>query len=107
MQNNKIQADIASQANIVTVTLHPEQEVADYLQARQLADGEAAKRLSEYMLMSWYDRDRNFESPQSAGECHEGCTTPGYIDYGLHHGATLKVDIENGRFFFLYAPVEW
>jgi len=26
-----------------------------------------------------------------------------YVDYGLNHGATLKVDIENGRFvFFLH-----
>ena len=83
------------------------EKVVDYLRAKQLADGEAAKRLGEYMLMSWYDRDRDFESPHSAGECHEACPTPGYVDYGLNHGATLKVNIENGRFVFFYAPVQW
>jgi hypothetical protein len=27
------------------------------------------------------------------------------VDYGIHHGATLKVDIEHGRFVFFYLPV--
>jgi hypothetical protein len=30
---------------------------------------------------------------------------PGYVDYGIHHGATLKVDIERGRFVFFYLDV--
>jgi hypothetical protein len=28
------------------------------------------------------------------------------VDYGLHHGATLKLDIEDGRFVFFYLPVD-
>jgi hypothetical protein len=28
------------------------------------------------------------------------------VDYGVYHGATLKVDIEQGRFVFFYLPVE-
>ncbi|NOQ45169.1 MAG: hypothetical protein GQ559_00595 [Desulfobulbaceae bacterium] len=99
MENKKARQNVLSQIHIATVTLQPEQQVAD---------GKAAKRLSDYdyMLMSWYDRDRNFEFPQSTGECHEGCSIPGYVDYGLHHGATLNVDIENGRFVFFYTPVQ-
>jgi hypothetical protein len=31
---------------------------------------------------------------------------PGYVDYGIYHGATLKVDIEQGRFVFFYLPVD-
>ena len=31
---------------------------------------------------------------------------PGYVDYGLSHGATLMVDIEDGRFAFFYVPVD-
>ncbi|HHH43890.1 MAG TPA: hypothetical protein ENK49_07120, partial [Gammaproteobacteria bacterium] len=58
-----------------------------------------------YMLLSWYDRDRDFESPQHASECHQDSAVPGYVDYGIHHGATLKVDIERGRFVFFYLPV--
>ncbi len=95
-------------ADIITVSLQPGDPPKDYTRARKLADEEASKRLKDdYMLMSWYDRDRNFESPRSAGECHQGCDMPGYVDYGLNHGATLKVDIENGRFVFFYTPVEW
>ena len=31
---------------------------------------------------------------------------PGYVDYGIHHGASLKVDVEDGRFVFFYRPVD-
>jgi hypothetical protein len=27
------------------------------------------------------------------------------VDYGIHHGARLKVDIEGGRFVFFYLPL--
>ena len=57
-------------------------------------------------LLAWYDRDRDFESPQHASECHVNSAIPGYIDYALYHGATLKIDIEDGRFVFFYLPVD-
>ena len=63
---------------------------------------QAETTLNEYMLLSWYDRDRDFESPQHASECHLDSAIPGYVDYGLNHGAQLKVDIEQGRFVFFY-----
>lgn len=91
---------------ILIVRLRPHLPVADYRAAMQLANAEAAARLKDYMLLSWYDRDRNFESPQHASECHEASAVPGYVDYGIHHGATLKVDIEDGRFVFFYRPVD-
>ena len=71
-----------------------------------MADAEASRCLGEHMLLSWYDRDRNFESPQHASECHAASAIPGYVDYGLYHGAKLKVDIEAGRFVFFYLPVD-
>ena len=46
----------------------------------RLADGEAAERLGDYMLLSWYDRDRDFELPQDASECHQAGAVPGYVD---------------------------
>jgi hypothetical protein len=49
---------------------------------------------------------RDFESPQHASECHLESAVPGYVDYGICHGATLKVAIEQGRFVFCYQPVE-
>jgi len=95
----------ADLSQLTVVELQPELPLADYRAAMQLANGEAASRLGEVMLLSWYDRDRDFESPQHASECHQDSATPGYVDYGIHHGATLKIDIEQGRFVFFYLPV--
>lgn len=78
----------------------------DYLHAMRQANDEASHRLGEHMLLSWYDRDRDFESPQHSSECHAQSAVPGYVDYGLSHGATLMVDIEDGRFVFFYLPVD-
>ena len=95
----------ADLGGLTTLALQPDLPLTDYRAARQLADAEASRRLGEHMLLSWYDRDRDFESPQHASECHLDSAVPGYVDYGIHHGATLKVDIEQGRFVFFYLPV--
>jgi hypothetical protein len=99
-------ADNAHVSGVVTVTLQAATPLADYRAAMQLADAEASRRLGDFMLLSWYDRDRDFESPQHASECHMDSAVPGYVDYGIHHGATLKVDVEQGRFVFFYVPVD-
>jgi hypothetical protein len=93
-------------SGITVVPLHPRMPVADYLEAMQLAHAEAGARLNDHMLLSWYDRDRDFEAPQHVSECHQDSAVPGYVDYGIHHGATLMVDVENGRFVFFYRPVD-
>jgi hypothetical protein len=93
-------------SRITRVELAPTPPLGNYLEAMRLADAEAARSLGDYMLLSWYDRDRDFESPQHASECHQGGAVPGYVDYGIHHGATLMVDIEGGRFVFFYLPVD-
>ena len=79
----------------------------DYLEAMDLAKSEANKHYEDAMLLAWYDRDRDFESPQHASECHVDSAIPGYIDYALYHGATLKIDIEQGRFIFFYLSVDF
>lgn len=93
---------MADWSRLTEVKLAPTSALDDFGQALALADTEAARRLPEPMLLSWYDRDRNFESPQHVGECHQASATPGYVDYALHRGATLRVDIEGGRFVFFY-----
>ena len=93
-------------SGVTIVEMSPEPSPADYLQAIQLANAEAGQRLGEHMLLSWYDRDRDFESPQHASECHANSAVPGYVDYGLYHGATLKIDMEQGRFVFFYLEVD-
>jgi len=97
----------ADYTGVDIVYLQAETQLSDYLQAMQMANAEAEKRLGDYMLLSWYDRDRDFESPQHSSECHAASAIPGYVDYGLYHGAKLKIDIEKGRFIFFYLPVNF
>lgn len=88
------------------VELHPVSPPADYHAAMALAEAEAMRRLGDCMLLSWYDRDRDFESPQHASECHLDSAVPGYVDYAISHGADLKIDIEQGRFVFFYLRID-
>jgi len=96
----------ADLSGINKVDLRPNPPLSDYREAMKMAGSEAERRLGDYMLLSWYDRDRDFESPQHASECHQDAAIPGYVDYGIHHGATLMVNIEDGRFVFFYLPVD-
>lgn len=93
-------------SGVTVAKLAPLPPPSDYREAMKLADAEATSRLENFMLLSWYDRDRDFESPQHASECHLASAVPGYVDYGLNHGAKLMVDIEEGRFVFFYLPLE-
>ena len=99
--------DIADYSKVEIIELQPEPKLVDYIQAMKVADHKASELLGDYMLLSWYDRDRDFESPQHASECHLDSAVPGYVDYGLFHGARLKVDIEQGRFVFFYLPIDF
>ena len=94
-----------SYEGVEIVELSPQPSPQDYMQAMRIANKVADTKLGEHMLLSWYDRDRDFEAPQHSSECHVQGAVPGYVDYGLYHGATLKIDIENGRFVFFYMPV--
>ncbi|MCF8056815.1 MAG: AF1514 family protein [Desulfocapsa sp.] len=94
-------------SGVTLVELNPEVPLKGYLEAMELAKEEALRHIDDFMLMSWYDRDRDFESPQHATESDETCAVPGYVEYGTSHGATLKIDIEDGRFVFFFTPVEW
>jgi len=94
-------------SNVETVSLHPDPSPADYQVAMKIANRVADHKLENHMLLSWYDKDRDFESPQHASECHANSPLPGYVDYGVYHGATLKVDIEDGRFVFFYLPIDF
>ena len=92
---------------VTIVELAEDQPLKDYHQAMALANKEAEKHYGDYMLLAWYDRDRDFESPQHASECHVNSAIPGYIDYALYHGAKLKIDIEDGRFVFFYLAIDF
>ncbi len=78
----------------------------DFDTARRLADGVAATLLGEATCLSWYDAERDYEAPAGASECHQGCPTPGYIDYAANRGAELLVEVDGGRFTFCYLAID-
>jgi hypothetical protein len=90
------------ESHLRVVVLSPQPSPTDYREAMALAEEAAASRLELPMLIAWYDRERDFESPQHSSECHLDSAVPGYVDYAHSHGATLKVDIEAGRFVFYF-----
>lgn len=66
--------------------------------ANQIADG----LLDGAMLLSFYDRERHLESPNGVSECHQGCATPGWVDYAVNRGGSLMIDFDHGRFVFCF-----
>ena len=90
-------------SGVTQLELEPSASISGYAEAVQLANAEAEKLFGDdYMLVSYRDGDRDFEFPQHVDECHIGSAIPGYVDYALSHGATLKVSIESGRFVLFY-----
>lgn len=92
----------ADYSNVKLIDLQPEEKVVDFKAALLLANAYADDELEEHMLLSFYDGDKDFESPPHAGECHADSAIPGYVDYALYRDASLRVDIESGRFVFFY-----
>lgn len=92
-------------SRVITVSLHPSPPPSDIVAARDHADREAARQPEEFMLLSCYDRDRNFETPQHVSECSNESAIPGYVEYALSRGATLRVNVDEGRFIFFYVSV--
>jgi hypothetical protein len=75
----------------------------DFDAALDLATAIAARLLGDdTMLLSWYDRVRDLESPGGVSECHQGCPVRGFWDYAANRGARLAVDIDQGRFVFCF-----
>ena len=75
----------------------------DFNAALKLASVIAQQQLGDdSMLLSWYDRERDLESPAGVSECHVGCATRGSWDYALNRGARLVVEFDLGRFFFCF-----
>jgi len=105
--NQQCPLDTPDLSKVEVIALQPEVSPQDQQEAEQLARKEAEKHFDEYMLLSWYDAERNFESPAHCSECAGDGPKKGYIHYALNRGARLMVDIEKGRFVFLFTPVEW
>lgn len=89
-------------SNVICIDIQTPMAISDYREALELANGEAEIQAEDTMLLSSYDRDKNSELPHHAGECHANSDIPGYIDYALYHGASLKVDLNEGQYVFFY-----
>ena len=75
----------------------------DFNAALKLATSIATQQLGEEtMLLSWYDRERDLESPAGVSECHEGCATKDSWDYALNRSAWLVVEFDASRRFFCF-----
>lgn len=87
-----------------TVTLRlPAEETL--VGAKRAADQVAQNTLGECTCMAFFDRKSGRESPAHASDCHGDCEVPGYEEYAIHRGATLKVVVNGGEFVFLYRPL--
>ena len=54
----------------------------DFNAAIKRASAIADKQLGYNMLLSWYDHERDIESPAHVSKCHEGCAKK---DSGITH----------------------
>ncbi len=77
----------------------------DFDLAKRLADGVASACLGECICLSWFDQAAGQESPSHASDCHGSCETPGYLEYAIHRGAELRVELKAGRFVFCFRPL--
>ncbi len=86
-----------------TLRLDAAELAVDFNAALKLATVIAQQQLGgDTMLLSWYDRERDVESPAGVSECHQGCATKGSWDYALNRGARLAVEFDSGRFTFCF-----
>lgn len=85
-----------------TVHLEIDNESLDFSRARLKAEESADAALEDPVLLSWYDRIRDRESPSGVSECHDGCEIPGCVEYAQSRGGELVVNINQGTFLFCY-----
>jgi hypothetical protein len=78
---------------------------ANFTDALSKANKASSLHLKNPMLISWYDKERDFESPGHSSECHKDSATPGFVDYAINHQASLKIDMGEGDFIFYYADI--
>lgn len=64
-------------SRLTRLALRPDPPLADFRAAMALANAEARARLGEHMLLCWYDRDRDFESPSTRASAIRIAPFPG------------------------------
>jgi hypothetical protein len=77
----------------------------DFDAALKRAAAIADEQPGDNMLLTWYDRERDIESPAHVSECHGVCAIKGFWEYVLNRGGKLAVDFDEGRFVFCFMPL--
>jgi len=70
-----------------------------YDRARELAGAAATERLTEPMLLGWYEPASGRHSPQV--ECCDE-EKPGWIVYAQSRGGEVSVEVGRGDFYFIF-----
>ena len=90
---------------LTTKTITTDNPDLGFATAKRLADEAAGGLLDEPICLSWYDRAADRESPAHASECHGDCEMPGYVEYAVTRGASLKIVVDGGSYVFCYRPI--
>ena len=85
-----------------TMRIETGEPAADFDLARRLAGSVAQSLLGECTCLSWRDRNSGRESPSNASDCHGSCEVPGYVEYAVTRGASLRVQVDGETFDFLF-----
>jgi hypothetical protein len=85
-----------------TLYINTSGQKLNFVTSKKMADALADILIDDSFCISWFDRDRNLESPAHVSECSGQCGKSGYIDYAVNRGAVLIIDVEDGRFVFYY-----
>lgn len=72
--------------------------------AQGLAHAMAGELYSEPICLAFYDGERDFRSPQNV-ECHDCCDLPGYAEYAINRGASLRIIFDDGESEFYFREV--
>lgn len=73
---------------------------ADFELARAMAELAAIRSVGEVMLVAWFD-GASGEGHPNAREC---TGKPGWLAYGESHGGAIRVNFNDERFVFIFAP---
>ena len=69
--------------------------------ANALAEQVAKRLADDFLLLAWYDGQREEEHP-SVPECQH---KPGWLAYAEGHGGNIRVRINDGEFDFIFVAV--
>ena len=72
----------------------------DFQQANELADKVADTKLGEHILLSFYAKDKDYDSPRGASDCHENSAVPRYVHYAVYQDAPCVSIFKKGALYF-------